>query len=100
MGHVQKLSDTDPDFRFMSLNDLLQLLRHAKPDFLHHDYNIAARTVDSIIKTLDDQNGEVQNLAIKWCVQLAVSETKRVTDQLCAAWALSWARSLLRLLRR
>lgn len=68
MGHVQKLSDTDPDFRFMSLNDLLQLLTHAKPDFLHHDYNIAARTVDSIIKTLDDQNGEVQNLAIKWYV--------------------------------
>ncbi|KAH7165751.1 armadillo-type protein [Dactylonectria macrodidyma] len=65
MGHVQKLGDADPDFRFMSLNDLLQLLTHAKPDFLHHDYNIAARTVDSIIKTLDDQNGEVQNLAIK-----------------------------------
>ncbi|EEU44879.1 uncharacterized protein NECHADRAFT_105384 [Fusarium vanettenii 77-13-4] len=65
MGHVQKLGDSDPDFRFMSLNDLLQLLNNAKPDFLHHDYNIAARTVDSIIKTLDDQNGEVQNLAIK-----------------------------------
>ncbi|TEA21976.1 Cullin-associated NEDD8-dissociated protein 1, C-terminal part [Colletotrichum sidae] len=62
---VQKLSDADPDFRFMSLNDLLQVLANAKPDFLHHDYNVAARTVDSIIKTLDDQNGEVQNLAIK-----------------------------------
>lgn len=68
MGHVQKLGDADPDFRFMSLNDLLQLLTSAKPDFLHHDYNIAARTVDSIIKTLDDQNGEIQNLAIKWSV--------------------------------
>ncbi|KAI5461607.1 armadillo-type protein [Mariannaea sp. PMI_226] len=65
MGHVQKLSDNDPDFRFMSLNDLLRLLTEAKPDFLHHDYNTAARTVDAIIKTLDDQNGEVQNLAIK-----------------------------------
>lgn len=63
---VQKLGDADPDFRFMSLNDLLQLLNTAKHDFLHHDYNIAARAVDSIIKTLDDQNGEVQNLAIKW----------------------------------
>ncbi|KFA79891.1 hypothetical protein S40288_03765 [Stachybotrys chartarum IBT 40288] len=62
---VQKLGDADPDFRFMSLNDLLQLLNTAKHDFLHHDYNIAARAVDSIIKTLDDQNGEVQNLAIK-----------------------------------
>jgi cullin-associated NEDD8-dissociated protein 1 len=65
MGHVQKLSENDPDFRFMALNDLLQLLNHAKPDFLQNDYNIAARTVDSIIKTLDDQNGEVQNLAVK-----------------------------------
>ncbi|KAH7191917.1 armadillo-type protein [Fusarium flagelliforme] len=65
MGYVQKLGDNDPDFRYMALNDLLQLLNHAKPDFLQHDYNIAARTVDSIIKTLDDQNGEVQNLAVK-----------------------------------
>jgi cullin-associated NEDD8-dissociated protein 1 len=66
MHQVAKLSDNDPDFRFMALNDLLQLITHAKSDFLHHDYNIAARTVDSIIKTLDDQNGEVQNLAVKW----------------------------------
>ncbi|KAJ3498417.1 hypothetical protein NLG97_g1140 [Lecanicillium saksenae] len=65
MGHVQKLGDADPDFRFMALNDLLHLLTTAKPDFLQHEYNIAARTVDNIIKTLDDQNGEVQNLAIK-----------------------------------
>ncbi|KAF5006773.1 hypothetical protein FDECE_6861 [Fusarium decemcellulare] len=73
MGHVQKLSDNDPDFRFMALNDLQQLLAVAKHDFLHHDYNIAARTVDSIIKTLDDQNGEVQNLAIK-CLGPLVSK--------------------------
>ncbi|KAF5123254.1 Cullin-associated NEDD8-dissociated protein 1, C-terminal part [Metarhizium anisopliae] len=64
---VSKLGDADPDFRFMSLNDLLHLLNIAKPDFLQHDYNTAARAVDSIIKTLDDQNGEVQNMAIK-CV--------------------------------
>lgn len=70
LGYVQKLGDADPDFRFMALNDLLQVLTNGKPDFLHHDYNIAARTSDSIIKTLDDQNGEVQNLAIKWCVPL------------------------------
>lgn len=66
MGLVYKLTDADPDFRFMSLNDLLTLLTTVRHDFLHHDYNIAARTVDSIIKTLDDQNGEVQNLAVKW----------------------------------
>lgn len=66
MSLLGKLSDADPDFRFMSLNDLLDLLKNAKADFLQHDYNIAARTVDSIIKTLDDQNGEVQNLASNW----------------------------------
>ncbi|VUC21887.1 unnamed protein product [Clonostachys rosea] len=65
MTLISKLNDADPDFRFMSLNDLLVVLTHAKPDFLHHDFNIAARTVDNIVKTLDDQNGEVQNLAIK-----------------------------------
>ncbi|PHH92250.1 hypothetical protein CDD83_8269 [Cordyceps sp. RAO-2017] len=73
LAHVRKLSDADPDFRFMSLNDLLQLLTNSKPDLLHHDYNVAARTVDSIIKTLDDQNSEVQNLAIK-CLGPLVSK--------------------------
>jgi len=50
----------------MSLNDLFTVLSIGKPDFLHNDYNTAARAVDGILKTLDDQNGEVQNLAIKW----------------------------------
>lgn len=65
MSHVHKLGDTDPDFRFMALNDLLMLLDSNKADFLQHEYNIAARTVDGLMKVLDDQNGEVQNLAIK-----------------------------------
>lgn len=69
---LPKLHDADPDYRFMSLNDLFQVLTIGKPDFLHNDYNTAARTVDGIIKTLDDQNGEVQNLAIKWQVFLAL----------------------------
>ncbi|SPO06887.1 related to TBP (TATA-binding protein) -interacting protein TIP120 [Cephalotrichum gorgonifer] len=62
---LQKMTDADPDFRFMSLNDLFQVLTIAKPDFLHHEYNVGARTVDALIKALDDQNGEVQNLAVK-----------------------------------
>ncbi|KAF4635856.1 hypothetical protein G7Y89_g2236 [Cudoniella acicularis] len=62
---LPKLHDADPDYRFMSLNDLFQVLAIGKLDFLHNDYNTAARTVDGVLKTLDDQNGEVQNLAIK-----------------------------------
>jgi cullin-associated NEDD8-dissociated protein 1 len=63
---LPKLHDADPDYRFMSLNDLFQVLTIGRFDFLHNDYNTAARAVDGVIKTLDDQNGEVQNLAIKW----------------------------------
>jgi cullin-associated NEDD8-dissociated protein 1 len=63
---LPKLHDNDPDYRFMSLNDLYAVLNIGRPDFLYNDYNTAARTVDGVLKTLDDQNGEVQNLAIKW----------------------------------
>lgn len=65
-----KLNDTDPDFRFMALNDLIAVFANAKNDMLHHDYNTAARTIDHVVKALDDQNGEVQNQAIKWQVYL------------------------------
>ncbi|KAI1076117.1 cullin binding protein CanA [Whalleya microplaca] len=60
-----KLTDPDPDFRFMSLNDLHQILTKQKADFLAHDYNTSSRIADSVIRSLDDQNGEVQNLAVK-----------------------------------
>ncbi|EPQ63022.1 Bgt-1034 [Blumeria graminis f. sp. tritici] len=55
---LPKLHDVDPDHRFMSLNDLFQVLTISKQDLLTGDYVIAARAVDGIIKTLDDQNGE------------------------------------------
>lgn len=63
---LPKLQDADPDYRYMSLNDLFQVLTIGRPDFLYNDYNTATRAVDGILQTLDDQNGEVQNLAIKW----------------------------------
>ncbi|KAK0619764.1 armadillo-type protein [Immersiella caudata] len=62
---LQKVGDPDPDYRFMALNDLLTVFNIAKPDLLHHDYNVAARTIDCVVRALDDQNGEVQNQAIK-----------------------------------
>ncbi|KAI0108589.1 armadillo-type protein [Nemania sp. FL0031] len=68
---ISRLSDADPDFRFMSLNDLHQILTKPKTDFLVHDYNTSSRIVDAVIKTLDDQNGEVQNLAVRCIGPLA-----------------------------
>ncbi|KKA26705.1 hypothetical protein TD95_003345 [Thielaviopsis punctulata] len=60
-----RLNDNDADFRFMALNDLMQVLTNAKPDILAHDYNTSSKTVDCLVKALDDSNGEVQNLAVK-----------------------------------
>ncbi|KAL2132115.1 hypothetical protein VTI74DRAFT_4204 [Chaetomium olivicolor] len=78
MNLLSKINDPDPDFRFMALNDLLTAFNNAKPDFLNHDFNAAARTVDHVVRALDDQNGEVQNQAIK-CLGPLV---KKVTPQL------------------
>lgn len=63
---LQRLGDSDPDFRFMSLNDLLTVLINGRHEILQNDYNTASKTVDHLVRALDDQNGEVQNLAIKW----------------------------------
>ncbi|KAJ2983902.1 hypothetical protein NUW58_g6170 [Xylaria curta] len=68
---LSRLSDADPDFRFMSLNDLHQILTKPKSDFLVHDYNTSSRIVDAVVKALDDQNGEVQNLAVRCIGPLA-----------------------------
>ncbi|KAK4250305.1 armadillo-type protein [Corynascus novoguineensis] len=77
---LTKITDVDPDFRFMALSDLLTVFNIAKHDFLNHDFNTAARTVDHVVRALDDQNGEVQNQAIK-CLGPLV---KKVTPQLIA----------------
>lgn len=63
---VSKLYDADSDIRFMSLTDLQSIFSNPqKGAFLAADYNMCAKTVDGLIHTLNDSNGEVQNLAIK-----------------------------------
>ena len=63
---LPKLQDPDADFRFMSLNDLYAALASGSASLLSQDLQVATKTMDGIVKALDDQNGEVQNLAIKW----------------------------------
>jgi len=62
---VPKLSNPDPDIRFMSLNDLSQMLTVGAPQFISHDYSVCAKVVDGLLSTLNDGNGDVQNMAIK-----------------------------------
>lgn len=62
---LPKLNDADADLRYMSLNDLYNVLNAGSPAFLSNDYHTCAKTVECLLKTLDDSHGEVQNQAIK-----------------------------------
>ena len=63
---LPKLSDADPDIRYMSLSDLHKTLVNGAPSFLISDYVTCSKAVEGLLKTLDDTNGDVQNQAIKW----------------------------------
>lgn len=65
---LQKIDDADPDIRYMTLNDLFSILRNASPLFMSSDQRVEEETVEKTLRKLDDQNGDVQNQAIKWYV--------------------------------
>ena len=62
---LPKLNDDDPDFRFMALSDLHDILVIAHAGLLLHDEVTSAKTVEGLLSTLVDTNGEVQNQAVK-----------------------------------
>nr|POE62402.1 cullin-associated nedd8-dissociated protein 1, c-terminal part [Quercus suber] len=62
---LTKLNDADPDIRFMTLTDLNSMLEQGHQTFLSHDYTTSAKVVDGLLGTLNDTNGDVQNVAIK-----------------------------------
>lgn len=49
----------------MSLVDLCNILNTGPPALLLNDFNICARTVEALLKLLDDTNGDVQSQALK-----------------------------------
>lgn len=65
---LEKMSSPDSDFRFMSLNDLLSILTSPNASLAQTDSHLTGRVIDGVVKALDDANGEVQNLAVKWYV--------------------------------
>ena len=57
--------DVDADFRFMAASDLTtELVNPSNPSPL--DDSISYKIVDAILNALQDQNGEVQNMSVKW----------------------------------
>ncbi|KAG5298931.1 Cullin binding protein CanA [Histoplasma capsulatum G186AR] len=62
---LSKLTDPDPDIRYMSLNDLLTTLEQANSAYLSQDVHSCSKLVEGLLKALEDQHGEVQNQALK-----------------------------------
>ena len=59
------MTSSDKDFRFMATNDLMAELQK---DSIKLDDDSERKVVKMLLKLLEDKNGEVQNLAVKWYV--------------------------------
>lgn len=57
------MSNEDRDFRYMALNDLMNELQ--KESF-NMESMVEVKVVRAVLVLMDDKNGEVQNLAVKW----------------------------------
>lgn len=72
---LSKLSDPDADLRYMSLNDIYGILNNTNSSFLTHDRGTSTKLADGLLKALDDQHGDVQNMALKWFVPSSAHST-------------------------
>lgn len=83
---LPKLTDPDPDLRYMSLNDLYSLLALSTSNVLVNDYHTSTKTVECLLKALDDKNGEVQNQAIKWLAFVVLCFYLLTNDPVIQSW--------------
>ncbi len=58
------MGSVDKDFRFMATNDLMTELQKGS---IKLDDDSEKKVVAGVLKLVEDKNGEVQNLAVKWC---------------------------------
>jgi cullin-associated NEDD8-dissociated protein 1 len=57
------MGNEDRDFRYMAINDLMNELQK---DSFNMESMIEGKVVAAVLKLMEDKNGEVQNLAVKW----------------------------------
>ncbi|KAM6161530.1 cullin-associated NEDD8-dissociated protein 2 isoform 2-T2 [Erethizon dorsatum] len=62
-GLLEKMTSSDKDFRFMATSDLMAELQK---DSIQLDEDSERKVVKMLLRLLDDKNGEVQNLAVRW----------------------------------
>ena len=63
------MTSTDKDFRFMATNDLMTELQK---DSIKLDDDSERKVVKMLLKLLEDKNGEVQNLAVRYLFNVNV----------------------------
>uniref|UniRef100_A0A9J8CVB2 Cullin-associated and neddylation-dissociated 2 (putative) n=1 Tax=Cyprinus carpio carpio TaxID=630221 RepID=A0A9J8CVB2_CYPCA len=78
---LEKMTSTDKDFRFMAANDLMMELQK---DSIKLDEESERKVVAMLLKLLEDKNGEVQNLAVKWLSTALVSFHQSILTSLLA----------------
>lgn len=71
------MQSSDKDFRFMAANDLMTELQK---DSIKLDDDSERKVVKMLLKLLEDKNGEVQNLAVKWYVLVNCFANKPVVS--------------------
>lgn len=65
-ANLPKLTDPDPDLRFMALSDISTSLSSPAAVMLTTEFSLTTKLLDAIVKALQDQHGEVQAQALKW----------------------------------
>jgi hypothetical protein len=62
----------DADFRFMATSDLTNELQNPATEQLISDV-MSYKIVEAVLTTLQDKNGEVQNMGVKWYSPIAMN---------------------------
>lgn len=66
------MMSSDKDYRFMATNDLISELQK---DSIKLDDDSERKVVKMVLRLLEDKNGEVQNLAVKWYKKIIFKKT-------------------------
>lgn len=57
------MQSPDKDFRFMAISDMIVQIQK---DTVKLDDETEQKVVRMLLKLLEDRNGEVQNIAVRW----------------------------------
>lgn len=81
-----QMASSDKDFRFMATNDLMGELQK---DSIKLDDDSERKVVKMLLRLLEDKNGEVQNLAVRWYVKLSLRFYRNSLTTCCLCYIFS-----------